>query len=70
MRYDFDAIPERPAFRAGGIRLLARLHRDIALAAVAAEFVLPAQDFGMELEEAIERGSFYLVSETLAPLAS
>ncbi len=70
MRFDFDLIPESPENRMSGSRLLARLHRDIGLAAVAAELNLPAQEFGFDIEEAIERGAVYLTKERSPALAS
>ena len=48
---------ERPA---GKSRLLSRLYRDIGLAAVAAEFELPARSLSPELAEAVERGASLL----------
>jgi hypothetical protein len=60
MRHDLASIPEVLETRAGRTRLLSRLYRDIGLAAVAAELQLPAQDFDLEVGEAIERGSRYL----------
>ncbi len=45
MRHDLTAIPDVVEVRAGRSRLLSRLYRDIGLAAVAAEFELPAEEF-------------------------
>ncbi len=61
MRHDLSAIPDVIETRAGGSRLLSRLYRDIALAAVAAEFELSIEDFEPELCEAVERGARYLL---------
>ena len=41
-------------------RLMARIYRDIGLAAVANELALPADDLEPELIEAVKRGSRYL----------
>jgi hypothetical protein len=60
MRHDLASIPDPIEVRAGRSRLLSRLYRDIGLAAVAAELRLPAQEFELDLGEAIERGSRYL----------
>ncbi len=60
MRHDLTAIPDVIEARAGRSRLLSRLYRDVGLAAVAAEFELPTEDFGPELAEALERGARYL----------
>jgi hypothetical protein len=62
MRHDMSAIPDAIETRAGRSRLLSRLYRDIGLAAVAAEFELPVEDFEPELGEAVERGARYLLS--------
>ncbi len=60
MRHDLTAIPDVIEARAGRSRLLSRLYRDIGLAAVAAEFELPVEEFDPELGEAVERGARYL----------
>ena len=65
MRHDLTAIPEVIETRAGRSRLLSRLYRDIGLAAVAAEFELPVEDFDPELGEAVERGARYLIPANL-----
>jgi len=65
MRHDFSAIPDVIETRAGRSRLLSRLYRDIGLAAVAAEFELPVQEFEPELGEAVERGARYLAPRNL-----
>jgi hypothetical protein len=65
MRHDFSAIPDVIEARAGRSRLLSRLYRDIGLAAVAAEFELPVQEFEPELGEAVERGARYLLPRNL-----
>ncbi|MGD1037762.1 MAG: hypothetical protein ABR878_11325 [Roseiarcus sp.] len=62
MRHDLTANPEVIEARAGDSRLLSRLYHDVGLAAVAAEFELPAQDFDPELAEALERGTRYLAA--------
>jgi len=63
MRHDLASIPEALEARAGRTRLLSRLYRDIGLAAVAAELQLPAQEFDLDVGEAIERGARFLVSK-------
>jgi hypothetical protein len=60
MRHDLASIPDALESRAGRSRLLSRLYRDIGMAAVADELELPAQEFELEVGEAIERGSRYL----------
>ena len=60
MRHDLTAIPDVIEARAGRSRLLSRLYRDIGLAAVAAEFERPVEEFDPELGEAVERGARYL----------
>lgn len=65
MRHDLSAIPDVIETRAGRSRLLSRLYRDIGLAAVAAEFELPAEAFDPELGEAVERGARYLLPRDL-----
>jgi hypothetical protein len=46
--------------RAGASKLLARLYRDVGLAAVAAELQLPARAMDRETAAAIERGAALL----------
>ena len=41
-------------------RLMARIYRDIGLAAVAGELGLPTAEFEPELSEAVKRGERYL----------
>ena len=65
MRHDLTAIPDAIEARAGRSRLLSRLYRDIGLAAVAAEFELPVEEFDPELGEAVERGARYLTPRKL-----
>jgi hypothetical protein len=65
MRHDLTAIPDVIEARAGRSRLLSRLYRDIGLAAVAAEFELPVEEFDPELGEALERGARYLAPPNL-----
>ena len=58
MRDDFDAIPEASGQPRGNA--LARIYRDIGLAAVADALNLPAGDFDPDLNHSLERGGFYL----------
>ena len=41
-------------------RLMARIYRDIGLAAVAGELALPTHDFEPELSESVKRGARYI----------
>lgn len=41
-------------------RLLARIYRDIGLAAVVSELGLPTDDFEPELSESVKRGARYI----------
>ena len=66
MRHDLSAIPESVEVPAGRTRLLARLYRDIGLAAVAEELELTGEKFEPELAAAIERGSRYLPRPRMA----
>ena len=52
--FDTTTSPARP----GG--LLARMYRDVGLAAVANALEIPASDLDFELAEAIRRGERYL----------
>ncbi|HEY1942600.1 MAG TPA: hypothetical protein VGH40_10810 [Roseiarcus sp.] len=70
MRHDLSAIPDAIETRAGRSRLLSRLYRDIGLAAVAAEFKLPAKEFEPELGQAVQRGTLYLLPPRDLELAS
>lgn len=70
MRIDLTSIPERVEYRVGGTRLLARLHRDISLAAVARALGLAGREFDAELEDAIERGAAYVSPEPVETLSS
>jgi len=57
------AGPSGPAAKAESARpsrLMARIYRDIGLAAVASELALLSDDFEPELIEAVKRGSRYL----------
>ena len=70
MRDDLPAVPDVVEVPAGRSRLLSRLYRDVGLAAVAAEFDLPASAFEPELGEAVERGMRYLAPRRALDLAS
>jgi hypothetical protein len=60
MRHDLSAIPDAVEAPAGHRRLLARLYRDIGLAAVAGELNLPRQSLEPELKASVDRGARYL----------
>jgi hypothetical protein len=66
MRHDFSAIPEPAAGRESGSRLLARIYRDIGLAAVAAALGLKAEELTPDEREAVGRGAFYLTPQSTA----
>ena len=59
----FSANLEEPAGRIG---LLARMYREIGLAAVAIELRLLEEDLGEDMEDAIERGARYFAPAPLA----
>jgi hypothetical protein len=67
MRQDFDAIPDPEGQRGGLGSMLARMYRDIGLAAVAdalgfltSDGLLTAE-FDLDLAQCIERGEYYLI---------
>ena len=60
MEHDFHAIPEAHERRSLG-SVLARIYRDIGLAAVANALDLPTVEFDSELAASIERGGLYLL---------
>ncbi len=61
MRHDFDAIPDAvPRGETGSI--LARIHRDIGLAAVARGLGLTTGEFAPDLAWSIARGEAFLAS--------
>ncbi len=70
MRHDLSAIPDAVEVPAGRTRLLARLYRDIGLAAVAEELGLAPEEFEPELETSITRGARYLPPPQKLALAS
>lgn len=61
MRDDFDAIPEPTGQRAVRGSVLARIYRDIGLAAVADALNLAPGDFDPDISQSLERGGFYLL---------
>ena len=60
MQHDFHAIPEAAERRDLG-SMLARVYRDIGLAAVANALGLAPEEFDADLATSIERGGFYLL---------
>lgn len=61
MRDDyFQEIPDAGHRRSAG-SVLARIYRDIGLAAVAEALRLPADGFEPEMVESLERGEIYLI---------
>jgi hypothetical protein len=70
MRHDLSAIPDALEVPAGRTRLLARLYRDIGLAAVAEELGLENDAFEPELVSSIQRGARYLPPRAKLALAS
>jgi hypothetical protein len=70
MRDDLSAIPDVVEVPAGQSRLLSRLFRDVGLAAVAAEFELPAAALEADVGEGVERGQRYLAPRRALDLAS
>ena len=61
MRDDyFHVIPDASDERSAG-SVLARIYRDIGLAAVAEALRLPTDGFEPEMIESLERGEFYLL---------
>ena len=61
MRDDFDAIPEAPRQRDARGSVLARIYRDIGLAAVADALNLAPGDFDPDMNQSLERGGYYLL---------
>jgi hypothetical protein len=66
MRHDLSAIPDALEAPAGRSRLLARLSRDIGIAAVAKELGLEPRECEPELATSIERGARYLAPSKMA----
>jgi hypothetical protein len=61
MRDDcFHVIPDASDERSAG-SVLARIYRDIGLAAIAEALRLPMDGFEPEMIESLERGEFYLL---------
>jgi hypothetical protein len=61
MRDDyFQVIPDASDQRSAG-SVLARIYRDIGLAAVAEALRVPTEGFEPEMIESLERGEFYLL---------
>lgn len=52
--------PRMTADSARPSRLMARIYRDIGLAAVASELALPTDNFEPELSESVKRGARYI----------
>jgi hypothetical protein len=64
MRDDyFQFIPDASDERSAG-SVLARIYRDIGLAAVADALRVPTEGFEPEMIESLERGEFYLLPPT------
>jgi len=66
MRQEPPAPPQTFEAPAAGARLLARMHREVGLAAIAIELNLLEEDLGEEMEDAIERGARLLAEFSLA----
>jgi len=62
MQHNPTANPPVLEQRAGPSRLMSRLYREVGLAAVAAEFGIPATAFERDVAEAIERGASAMAS--------
>jgi hypothetical protein len=56
----FHVIPDASDERSAG-SVLARIYRDIGLAAVAEALRVPTEGFEPEMIESLERGEFYLL---------
>lgn len=61
MRKDFGAIPDAAGPRDSAGSVLARIYRDIGLAAVADALGLDAADFDDGMARSLSRGAMYIV---------
>ena len=59
----FHVIPDASDERSAG-SVLARIYRDIGLAAVAEALSVPTEGFEPDMIESLERGEFYLLPPT------